>query len=303
MRVNILFRLSNWNSIVNRKDIDLKNTGSIKTQKLLHTPKRLAANAARYAADEGGILSMRKQWLQEAQARLSSNRINRFLDYDRLAFLHLSIGDIRQIAFGDTKSCKDHLYQSAVYKSYACQYVQSTGDKVDSKGDINLRALVYFEVAVIADAYEIAHTLGNHLLHADQGFMPPSVEKIEGALIHLFNGNDSQVKEDFDFIKSPQNTRWTGSSVFDQIELYEALLKGDNQKFYDLFVASLRQNRRDPNLVYFLDFLHIAIGKIAIKRGFELPVDTADCPQCLLQPDRCDYSSVEIHAPIEGLPW
>ena len=90
MRVNILFRLSNWNSIVNRKDIDLKNTGSIKTQKLLHTPKRLAANAARYAADEGGILSMRKQWLQEAQARLSSNRINRFLDYDRLAFLHLS---------------------------------------------------------------------------------------------------------------------------------------------------------------------------------------------------------------------
>ena len=123
----------------------MKNTGSIKTQKLLHTPKRLAANAARYAADEGGILSMRKQWLQEAQARLSSNRINRFLDYDRLAFLHLSIGDIRQIAFGDTKSCKDHLYQSVVYKSYACQYVQSTGDKVDSKGDINLRALVYFE--------------------------------------------------------------------------------------------------------------------------------------------------------------
>ena len=111
------------------------------------------------------------------------------------------------------------------------------------------------------------------------------------------------MKENCDFIKANQDTLWTGTSIFDTIELYEAILTQDNQKFYDLFVASLRKNRRDPNLVYFLDFLHITIGKIALKRGFELPIDTADCPQCLLQSEVSDYSSVEIKKPIEGLPF
>ena len=45
------------------------------------------------------------------------------------------------------------------------------------------------------------------------------------------------------------------------------------------------------------------MGKIAVKRGFEVPIDTEDCPQCLIQPEQCDYSHIEIPAPIEGFPW
>lgn len=279
----------------------MKYKGTIKTQKISPKPKRLAINAVRYATDEGGILTMRKEWLQEGRTQLSRISNNRFSDYNRLSFLHLSMGDIQQIAFGDTKLCKDYLYQSAMYKSYACEYYNPQNAR--DNGDVNLRALVYFEAAVIADAFEVAHRLGNQLLRADQKPMPLSVEKIEGALIHLFNGDDHQAKENFDFIRKHQNEQWTGTSVFNQINLYEALLEKNNQKFYDLFVDSLRQNRRDPNLVYFLDLLHITIGKIAIKRGFEVPIDTADCPQCLLQPEICDYSHIKIYAPIEGFPW
>lgn len=279
----------------------MKYKGAIKTQKISPKPKRLAVNAVRYAADEGGILTMRKEWLHEGQVRLSSDSKSRFSDYNRMAFLHLSMGDIQQIAFGDTKLCKDYLYQSAVYKSYACQYFNTQNAR--DNGDVNLRALVYFEAAVVADAFEVAHRLGNQLLHANQYPMSPSVEKIEGALIHLFNGDDCQAKANFDFIREHQNERRTGSSVISQVTLFEALIEKNNQKFYDLFVDSLRQNRRDPNLVYFLDLLHIAIGKIAIKRGLELPIDTADCPQCLLQPEICDYSSIRIHEPVEGFPW
>jgi len=279
----------------------LRYTGPIKTQKVSPKPKRLAVNAVRYATDEGGILTMRNEWLKEGQARLSRDSNSRFSDYNGLAFLHLSIGDIQQIAFGNTKLCKEHLYQSAVYKFYACQYFNDQSAR--ESYEVNLRALVYFEAAVIADAFEVAHRLGDQLLHANQSSMPPSVEKVEGALIHLFNEDDYQAKANFDFVKGPQNNGWTGSSVFNQIALFEALIENNNQKFYDLFVDSLRRNRRDPNLVYFLDLLHITIGKIAIRKGFELPIDTADCPQCLLQPEICDYTSVEIQKPIEGFPW
>lgn len=279
----------------------MRYTGPIKTQKVSPKPKRLAVNAVRYAADEGGILTMRNEWLKEGQARLSRDSSSRFSDYNGLAFLHLSMGDIQQVAFGNTKLCKEHLYQSAVYKFYACQYFNDQSARENC--EVDLRALVYFEAAVIADAFEVAHRLGDQLLRADQSSMPPSVEKVEGALIHLFNEDDDQAKANFDFIKGPQNNGWTGSSVLNQIALFEALIENNNQKFYDLFVDSLRRNRRDPNLVYFLDLLHITIGKIAIRRGFELPIDTADCPQCLLQPEICDYTSVEIQKPIEGFPW
>lgn len=279
----------------------MKYNGLLKIQNISRSTKRLTTHAKRYAADEGGILTMREQWLREGYERLSKESKNRFSDYDRLAFLHSSIGDILQIAFGNTRACKTHLYQCALYKSYACCYfgLQNLGSKCGA----NLRELAYFEAAVIADADEVAHTLGDQLIAADQGPMPISVKKIESSLIDLFNGNDLRVKENCDFIKANQDTLWTGTSIFDTIELYEAILTQDNQKFYDLFVASLRKNRRDPNLVYFLDFLHITIGKIALERGFELPIDTADCPQCLLQSEVSDYSSVEIKKPIEGLPF
>ena len=168
------------------------------------------------------------------------------------------------------------------------------------RNDIGCDRILYYH----SFGYKLAKdTLGDQLIAADQGPMPISVKKIESSLIDLFNGNDLRVKENCDFIKANQDTLWTGTSIFDTIELYEAILAQDNQKFYDLFVASLRKNRRDPNLVYFLDFLHITIGKIALKRGFELPIDTADCPQCLLQSEVSDYSSVEIKKPIEGLPF
>lgn len=283
----------------------MKYSGSLKTQRISRSTKRLTTHAKRYATNEGGILTMREQWLREGGERLLKGSKSRFSDYDNLAFLHNSMGDIQQIAFGNTQVCKTHLYQSALYKSYACRYFdkQNPIDQASSEFAVNLRALTYFEAAVIADADEVACLLGNQLLFADQGPMPITVEKIEGALIHLFNGDDCHVKENCDFIKANQETLWTCKSMFESIELYEAILAEDNQKVYDLFVASLRKNRRDPNLEFFLDFLHIAIGKIAIKRGLELPMDTEDCPQCLLQPEVCDYNSLTIQTPIEGFPW
>lgn len=279
----------------------MKYNGPLKTQKISRSTKRLTIHAKRYAIDEGGILTMREQWLKEGYERLSKESKNRFSDYDYLAFLHSSMGDIQQIAFGNTRACKTHLYQCALYKSYACRYFDL--QKMTSTCGVNLRELAYFEAVVIADADDIAHTLGNQLLHADQSSMPTSVRKIESSLIDLFNGDDLQVKENCDFIKANRDTLWTGTSIWEMIELYEAVLTQDNQKIYDLFVRSLQKNRRDLNLVYFLDFLHIAIGKIVLKRGFELPIDTVDCPQCLLQPEASDYSSLEIKKPVEGLPF
>ena len=33
-----------------------------------------------------------------------------------------------------------------------------------------------------------------------------------------------------------------------------------------------------------------------------VPIDTEYRPQCLIRPEQCDYSGIEIPAPIKGLP-
>lgn len=86
------------------------------------------------------------------------------------------------------------------------------------------------------------------------------------------------------------------------MDVYEALLGRNNQRFYDSVIAYIRRCRRDPNMIGWLNTWAIAMGKIAVKRGFEVPIDTEDCPQCLIQPEQCDYSGIEIPAPIEDFP-
>jgi len=267
----------------------------------LYKPKRIAVHSARYAADEGGVRTNIETWLKDSHTRLLESGENRFSDYDDLAFFHLLVGDVQQIAFGRTEDCKRHLYQSAVYKSWSCRYYALQPPEYREPFMVNLRALDYFEAAVAAGAEDAARTLGEQLLSADQSEIPYDVVKMESAMIHLFNGEDGRAKACCDAVSKHERDRW--KRAYSKVGLFEAILEGDNQKFYDLFADSLRGNRRDRNLVHFLDLLHIAIGRIAIKRGLDLPVDTADCPQCLLRPEACDYSSIELQEPVEGLPW
>ena len=283
----------------------MKYSGPLKIQKISRSTKRLTTHAKRYAADEDGIFSMRGQWIKEGNDCLLKESKNRFNDYNNLALFNISLGDIQEVAFHNEKECKTHLYLGALYKLFACRYYSlcEFEGKERSACEVNLRALAYFEAAVIAGANDVAQSLGKMLVSVDQSSIPLNVQKTDSIIIHLFNGDDAKVAEHCRFVKEHQNTLWTCKSMLEEIELYEAILAGDNQRFYDGFILSLRANRRDPNLVWFLDLLHLALGKIAVQRGFELPIDTEDCPQHLLQPEHCDYNSVTAQAPVEGFPW
>ena len=157
----------------------------------------------------------------------------------------------------------------------------------------------FFENAIIADADDLARKLGEYLLTIERHDISYAVWEAYRATNLLYFGWDKEAGQACATARSKLKSK----AILLMVDVYEALLEGDNQRFYDALIASLRRNRRDPNLIYWLDTWHIVMGKIAVKRGFEVPIDTEDCPQCLIQPEQCDYSHIEIPAPIEGFPW
>lgn len=210
-------------------------------------------------------------------------------------------GNIEQVVFHNKARCKELLFCAAATHWIACQYFDPNGPMSLSHywGRVNFRSKSFFEAAIIADANELAYKLGEYLLTTERDDIPYNTWEVYRTTNLLYFGRDEEAIQACAAIR--RNTKC--KSMLLMADVYEALLEGDNQRFYDALIASMRLNRRDPNLIDWLDTWAISMGKIAVKRGFEVPIDTEDCPQCLIQPEQCDYSHIEIPAPIEGFPW
>ena len=203
--------------------------------------------------------------------------------------------------FHNKARCKELLFCAAATHWIVCQYFDPNGPMTFSHNwsKVNFRSLAFFDSAIIADANELACKLGKHLLTTERDIIPYDAWEAYRTTTLLYFGRDEEAIQACAAVRSETKYK----SMLLMVDVYEALLEGDNQRFYDALIASLRFHRRDPNLIGWLDTWHIVMGKIAVKRGFEVPIDTEDCPQCLIQPEQCDYSHIEIPAPIEGFPW
>ena len=274
---------------------------SIITQKISKTTKRIKSSVEAYLDPENPIKDMWRQSHQKHIDALSQKSSSRFSDYVILSKDYRQFGDIEQIVFHNKARCKELLFCAAATHWIVCQYFDPNGPMTFSHSwsEVNFRSKSFFEAAIIADANELACKLGKYLLTTERDIIPYDAWEAYRTTTLLYFGRDEEAIQACAAIR--RNTKC--KSMLLMADVYEALLEGDNQRFYDALIASMRLNRRDPNLIDWLDTWAISMGKIAVKRGFEVPIDTEDCPQCLIQPEQCDYSHIEIPAPIEGFPW
>ncbi len=54
---------------------------------------------------------------------------------------------------------------------------------------------------------------------------------------------------------------------------------------------------------YLLAHYAVFLGKLAMRRGMKVTLDTLDCPQELMGTDPTDYSYLELPRPKDGFPW
>ena len=115
-------------------------------------------------------------------------------------------------------------------------------------------------------------------------FRSRCVQALEETSIRLYAGEDEAVRANCAFIRENKGKLWTCKTIFQEMDILDALLDRDGQRFYDAFVVLFRRDRRDP-YIDLLDMGLIMLGRIALSRGLELPLDTMECPRALMLPD------------------
>ena len=253
------------------------------TQKINPRTKRLEEMARRYT--EGNL---REYYTKEVAAGLAAleapPKLHRFYDHYNLSHNYLQMGQFQQLS-GDTAACRESFRLAARYRLEGCRQYQGLPPEEQERNvsAVNLRALGYFQGAVLAGERELALALGERLAAAEQTGIPACVQAMQETSIRLYAGEDGAVRERCAFIRANQASRklWTCETMFQETDILEGLLDGDNQRFYDAFVVLFRRDRRDP-YIDLLDLGLLTLGKIAISRGMELPLDTMECPRALM---------------------
>lgn len=255
------------------------------TQKINPKTKRLEDLARRCALPDGP-LEFYEEMAAKTLAELNAPpRRNRFFPYRNIADDYLEIGQFQQL-LGNTNACKENFRLAAQNILEAGQYFDSVPPEEQGQylGSVNLLSQGFFQGAVLAGEKDLALELGEKLMAGDQAGTQLTFQAMAKAKIYLYAGKDQAVRAQCEFVRQSKGKRWTHKAYFLEIDVLEALLDGDNQRFYDAFVVLFRRDRRDPE-IYLLDMGLITLGRIAISRGLELPVDTMECPRSLMLPD------------------
>ena len=253
-------------------------------QKINPRTKRLEEMARRYT--DGGLREYYGKAVADGLAALEAPpRLHRFYDCYNLSHDYLQMGQFQQLA-GDSAACKESFRLAARYRLEGCRLFESLPpeDRERNATAVNLRALPYFQGAALAGEGELALELGRRLIAADQTGLPRCVQALEETSIRLYAGEDQAVRDNCAFIRENKGKLWTCGTIFQEMDILDALLDMDNQRFYDAFVVLFRRDRRDP-YIDLLDMGLIMLGRLALSRGLELPVDTMECPHSLMLPD------------------
>lgn len=255
------------------------------TQKINPRTKRLEDLARRCALPDGP-LEFRERMAAKMLAELDAPpRRSRFFPYRNIAADYLEIGQFRQL-MGDTAACKENFRLAAQSLLEAHRYFDSISleDQGQHGGSVNLLSRDFFQGAVLAGERDLALELGEKLMAGDQTGTQLSFQAMAKAKIYLYAGKDQAVRAQCEFVRQSKGKRWTHKAYFLEIDVLDALLDMDNQRFYDAFVVLFRRDRRDP-YIDLLDLGLIMLGRIALSRGLELPVDTMECPRALMLPE------------------
>lgn len=258
---------------------------TLMTQKINPRTKRLEDLARRCALPDGPLEfweGMAAKMLAELDAPPWRSR---FFPYRNIAKDYLEIGQFRQL-MGNTAACKENFRLAAQNLLEASRYFDSLSpkDQGQYRGSVNLLSQGVFQGAVLAGEKDLALELGEKLMAGDQAGTQLTFQAMAKAKIYLYAGKDQAVRAQCEFVRQSKGKRWTHKAYLLEIDVLEALLDMDNQRFYDAFVVLFRRDRRDP-YIDLLDLGLITLGRIAISRGLELPVDTMECPRSLMLPD------------------
>lgn len=254
----------------------------LQIQKINPKTKRLEEMVRRFVSP-GGLREYYDKAITEGMDALEApTKLHRYYDHHSLSHDYLQMGQFQQLT-GDTAACRESFRLAARHRLEACRCFDGLPPESREQcvASVNLRALQYFQGAVLAGEQSLAMELGRHLIAADQTGMPQCVHAMEETSIQLYAGEDEAVRANCAFIRENKDKLWTCETIFQKMDILDALLDMDNQRFYDAFVALFRRNRRDPYIAL-LDMGLLMLGKIALSRGLELPLDTMECPRSLM---------------------
>lgn len=278
--------------------------GPVITRKYPRTTKKLKEYMEAYRAPESPLRLIHERYRQEHMDQLQDPRYKnrRFGNYKLLAEDCWQEGQLWQMAFHDTARSKEAFYRSAVFQMIASRYYVPPPESQpfhsfhDNWLFVDLWSCRYFEAAVIADADGPARALAHFQLNTECRHLLRTDWEVDRAIELLYLGRDAEAAESCAYARRAKEPRL-------ELDAYEAILDRDPQRLYDALLACISGWRRSPNFVEWMKHRAVALGKIAVTRGLAVPIDTEDCPQCLIQPETCDYSALEIPAPVEGFPW
>ncbi|MCI9510340.1 MAG: hypothetical protein HFF10_11475 [Angelakisella sp.] len=257
----------------------------LQTQKINPRTKRLEEMAQRFVSP-GGLREFYTKAIAEDLAALEAPpKLHRYFDYYNLSHDYLQMAQFQQLA-GDTAACKESFRLAARHRLEACRCFDDLPPETRERcvTSVNLRALPYFQGAALAGDRDLALELGRRIVAADQTGLPRCVQALEETSIRLYAGEDEAVRANCAFIRENKGKLWTCKTIFQEMDILDALLDRDGQRFYDAFVVLFRRDRRDP-YIDLLDMGLIMLGRIALSRGLEFPLDTMECPRALMLPD------------------
>ncbi len=211
----------------------------------------------------------------------------------------------------DTAKCKEYLWLAAYCQERLCHWPIGDPYRVTMEF-VSLHQIDKFMMAVIADAEEgflrqlaelltlPEHNVGKHRKHSDA---------VGKATIGLAFGDDKKARQGANQLRAYEESRKKRPATWLHYAKGVYAVLDRDEKALDTalrgYIQALRGSGKPvKNLApHLLGCYPTFLGKMAIRRGMAVAVNTVDCPRELMETRPADYSSIALPRPKNGFPW
>lgn len=219
----------------------------------------------------------------------------------------------------DAPKCKEYFYLAAYCQEKLCHWPIEDPYQV-TMNFVSSHQIKQFMMAVIADGEEdFVRKLGEMLMLPEHNIGKSAARKqadtVGKTTIYLAYGEDKKARraaeqllayeEKRRALKSQKNRPLTWT-CYAQGAL--AVLDGDEEGLDTALRGYIKALRGDGKPVkdlapYLMAHYAVFLGKMAVRRGMNVTVDTLDCPKELMATVPTDYSYLDLPKPKDGFPW
>lgn len=219
----------------------------------------------------------------------------------------------------DAPKCKEYLYLAAYCQEKLCHWPIDDPYQV-TMNFVSTHQIKQFMMAVIADGEDgFVRQLGEMLMLPEHNAGRSSARKhadmVGKTTIFLAYGEDKKARRAAEQLLAYEEKRRALKSQKDRHLTWTcyaqgslAVLDGDEEGLDAAlrgYVKALRGNGKPVKDLapYLLAHYAIFLGKLAMRRGIKVTIDTLDCPQQLMQTVPADYNGLKLPRPKDGFPW